>query len=438
MTATQAAQGFPLEPIEKAPLADLRKLQLQRLQWSLRHAYDHVPHYRSKFEAAGVMPEDCRSLADLARFPFTTKADLRENYPFGMFAVPMDRIVRIHASSGTTGKPTVVGYTAKDIDTWTQVMARSIRAAGARPGDKVHVAYGYGLFTGGLGAHYGAERLGLAVIPLGGGMTERQVQLIQDFRPDVIMVTPSYMLAIADEMERQGMDPRKCSLRVGIFGAEPWTNEMRKSIEGRLELDAIDIYGLSEVMGPGVAQECIETKDGLTVWEDHFYPEIVDPETGKPLPEGEKGELVFTSLTKEALPVIRYRTRDLTRLLPGTARSMRRMERITGRSDDMLIIRGVNVFPTQIEELILKQPELSPHYMLELSKAGPLDHLTVLVEMRPEADAWPQPKKDEAAATLQHNVKSLIGVSADVHIVPLTAIERSIGKAKRVVDKRPK
>jgi phenylacetate-CoA ligase len=397
-----------------------------------------VPHYRRKFEAAGVLPEDCRSLADLARFPFTTKADLRENYPFGMFAVPMDRIVRIHASSGTTGKPTVVGYTAKDIDTWTQVMARSIRAAGARPGDKAHVAYGYGLFTGGLGAHYGAERLGLAVIPLGGGMTERQVQLIQDFRPDVIMVTPSYMLAIADEMERQGMDPRKCSLRVGIFGAEPWTNEMRKSIEERLELDAIDIYGLSEVMGPGVAQECIETKDGLTVWEDHFYPEIVDPETGKPLPEGEKGELVFTSLTKEALPVIRYRTRDLTRLLPGTARSMRRMERITGRSDDMLIIRGVNVFPTQIEELILKQPELSPHYMLELSKAGPLDHLSVLVEMRPEADAWPQAKKDEAAATLQHNVKSFIGVSADVRIVPLTAIERSIGKAKRVLDKRPK
>jgi phenylacetate-CoA ligase len=438
MTATQAAQGFPLEPIEKAPLADLRKLQLQRLQWSLRHAYDHVPHYRRKFEAAGVLPEDCRSLADLARFPFTTKADLRENYPFGMFAVPMDRIVRIHASSGTTGKPTVVGYTAKDIDTWTQVMARSIRAAGARPGDKAHVAYGYGLFTGGLGAHYGAERLGLAVIPLGGGMTERQVQLIQDFRPDVIMVTPSYMLAIADEMERQGMDPRKCSLRVGIFGAEPWTNEMRKSIEERLELDAIDIYGLSEVMGPGVAQECIETKDGLTVWEDHFYPEIVDPETGKPLPEGEKGELVFTSLTKEALPVIRYRTRDLTRLLPGTARSMRRMEKITGRSDDMLIIRGVNVFPTQIEELILKQPELSPHYMLELSKAGPLDHLSVLVEMRPEADAWPQAKKDEAAATLQHNVKSFIGVSADVRIVPLTAIERSIGKAKRVLDKRPK
>ena len=438
MSATPAAAGFALDPIEKAPLADLRKLQLQRLQWSLQHAYDHVPHYRKKFDDAGVTPGDCRTLADLAKFPFTTKADLRETYPFGMFAVPMDRIVRIHASSGTTGKPTVVGYTAKDIDTWTQVMARSIRAAGARPGDKVHVAYGYGLFTGGLGAHYGAERLGLAVIPLGGGMTERQVQLIQDFQPEIIMVTPSYMLAIADEMERQGMDPRKCSLRIGIFGAEPWTNEMRKSIEQRLELQAIDIYGLSEVIGPGVAQECVETKDGLTIWEDHFYPEIIDPASGKVLPEGDKGELVFTSLTKEALPVIRYRTRDLTRLLPGTARSMRRMEKITGRSDDMLIIRGVNVFPTQIEELILKQPELSPHYVLELSKSGPLDHLTVLVEMRPDADGWPQAKKDEAAAMLQHNVKSFIGVTADVRIVPLSAIERSIGKAKRVIDKRPK
>jgi len=424
--------GFALEPIEKAPLADLRKLQLQRLQWSLQHAYDHVPHYRKKFDDAGVTPAQCNSLADLAKFPFTTKADLRENYPFGMFAVPMEKVVRIHASSGTTGKPTVVGYTAKDIDTWTQVMARSIRAAGARPGNKVHVAYGYGLFTGGLGAHYGAERLGLAVIPLGGGMTERQVQLIQDFKPEIIMVTPSYMLAIADEMERQGIDPKSCSLKIGIFGAEPWTNEMRKSIEERLALDAIDIYGLSEVMGPGVAQECIETKDGLTVWEDHFLPEIVDPESGKPLPEGEKGELVFTSLTKEALPVIRYRTRDLTRLLPGTARTMRRMEKITGRSDDMLIIRGVNVFPSQIEEMILKQPELSPHYVLELSKDGPMDHLTVLVELAPgAADAG-------SAAKLQHNIKSLIGVTTDVRIVPLSSIERSIGKAKRVVDKRPK
>ena len=423
---------FALEPIEKAPLADLRKLQLQRLQWSLRHAYDHVPHYRQKFDAAGVKPEQCNSLADLAKFPFTTKADLRENYPFGMFAVPMEKIVRIHASSGTTGKPTVVGYTAKDIDTWTNVMARSIRAAGARPGEKVHVAYGYGLFTGGLGAHYGAERLGLAVVPLGGGMTERQVQLIQDFKPEIIMVTPSYMLAIADEMERQGIDPKSCPLKIGIFGAEPWTNEMRKSIEERLSLDAIDLYGLSEVIGPGVAQECIETKDGLTVWEDHFFPEIVDPESGKPVPEGEQGELVFTSLTKEALPVIRYRTRDLTRLLPGSARTMRRMEKITGRSDDMLIIRGVNVFPTQIEEMILKQPELSPHYVLELSKDGPMDHLSVLVELAPgAADAG-------SAAKLQHNIKSLIGVTSDVRIVPLSSIERSIGKAKRVVDKRPK
>jgi len=424
--------SFALEAVEKAPLADLRRLQLQRLQWSLQHAYDHVPHYRRKFEQAGVEPQDCRTLADLAKFPLTTKADLRETYPFGMFAVPMDKIVRIHASSGTTGKPTVVGYTAKDIDTWTNLMARSIRAAGARPGEKVHVAYGYGLFTGGLGAHYGAERLGLAVIPLGGGMTERQVQLIQDFKPEIIMVTPSYMLAIADEMERQGMDPKQCSLRVGIFGAEPWTNEMRKSIEQRLALDAIDIYGLSEVMGPGVAQECVETKDGLTIWEDHFYPEIIDPESGEPVRDGEQGELVFTTLTKEGLPVIRYRTRDLTRLLPGSARTMRRMEKITGRSDDMLIIRGVNVFPSQIEEMILKQPELSPHYVLELSKDGPMDHLTVLVELAPgAADAG-------SADKLKHNIKSLIGVTSDVKIVPLSSIERSIGKAKRVIDKRPK
>jgi phenylacetate-CoA ligase len=415
---------FLLEPIETARPAALRALQLERLQWSLQHAYDNVPHYRRKFDAAGVKPGDCRALDDLARFPFTTKADLRDTYPFGLFAVPMDRVVRIHASSGTTGKPTVVGYTAKDIDTWAQLMARSIRAAGARPGDKVHVAYGYGLFTGGLGAHYGAERLGLAVIPLGGGMTERQVQLIQDFKPDIIMVTPSYMLAIADEMERQGIDPRASSLRIGIFGAEPWTGEMRRSIESRLALEAIDLYGLSEVMGPGVAQECIETKDGLTVWEDHFYPEIVDPASGAPLADGEKGELVFTSLTKEALPVIRYRTRDLTRLVPPTARAMRRMERISGRSDDMLIIRGVNVFPSQIEELILKQPGLSPHYVLEVSKEGPLDHLTVVVE----GDAG-------ATAGLRHSIKSYIGISADVKI---GTIERSIGKAKRVIDKRPK
>jgi phenylacetate-CoA ligase len=415
---------FALEEIEKAPAEALRKVQLERLQWSLAHAYENVPHYRKKFDAAGVKPQDCRSLEDLARFPFTTKTDLRDTYPFGMFAVPMDRIVRIHASSGTTGKPTVVGYTEKDIDTWTHVMARSIRAAGARRGDKVHVAYGYGLFTGGLGAHYGAERLGLAVIPLGGGMTERQVQLIQDFKPDLIMVTPSYMLAIADEMERQGIEPRACSLRVGIFGAEPWTDAMRNSIESRLGLDAIDIYGLSEVIGPGVAQECIETKDGLTVWEDHFYPEVVDAQTGNRLPDGAKGELVFTSLTKEALPVIRYRTRDLTRLLPPSARSMRRMERISGRSDDMLIIRGVNVFPSQIEELILKQPGLSPHYVLEISKDGPLDHLTVVVE----GDA-------RATPALAHNIKSYVGISADVRT---GSVERSIGKAKRVIDKRPK
>jgi phenylacetate-CoA ligase len=417
-------KSFALEPIEKASREELRELQVQRLRWSLKHAYDNVPHYRKKFDAAGVKPQDCRSLEDLAKFPFTTKSDLRETYPFGLFAVPMERIVRIHASSGTTGKPTVVGYTAKDIDTWTHVMARSIRAAGARPGDKVHVAYGYGLFTGGLGAHYGAERLGLAVIPLGGGMTERQVQLIQDFQPQIIMVTPSYMLAIADEMERQGLEPRKSSLRIGIFGAEPWTHELRLSIEKRLSLDAIDIYGLSEVIGPGVAQECIETKDGLTIWEDHFFPEIVDAASGAPLPEGEKGELVLTSLTKEALPIIRYRTRDLTRLLPGTARTMRRMERISGRSDDMLIIRGVNVFPSQIEELILKQPGLSPHYVLEISKDGPLDHLTVVVE-----------GEAGASAGLQHSIKAYIGISADVRIGP---IERSIGKARRVIDKRPK
>ena len=426
------SKRFPLEPIEKASRKTLAALQLQRLKWSLKHAYDKVPHYRRKFDAAGVKPKDLKTLADLAKFPFTTKADLRQNYPFGMFAVPMDKIVRIHASSGTTGKPTVVGYTAKDIDTWTHVMARSIRAAGARPGDKVHVAYGYGLFTGGLGAHYGAERLGLAVIPLSGGMTERQVQLIQDFRPEIIMVTPSYMLAIADEMEKQGLDPKKSSLRVGIFGAEPWTNEMRKQIEARTSLDAIDIYGLSEVIGPGVAQECVETKDGLTIWEDHFYPEIVHPETGEVLPEGKQGELVFTSLTKEAMPVIRYRTRDLTRLLPPTARSMRRMEKITGRSDDMLIIRGVNVFPTQIEELILRQKELAPHYVMEVSKEGPMDHLTVLVELAPgAADAG-------SAAKLQHHIKSYIGVSADVKLVPISTIERSIGKAKRVIDKRPR
>ena len=430
MKTFQEKEGFPLDPIEKASRDELQALQLERLKWSLKHAYDNVEHYRKKFDAAGAKPGDLKTLDDLAKFPLTTKSDLRETYPFGMFAVPMDQVVRIHASSGTTGKPTVVGYTAHDIDTWTNCMARSIRAAGARPGDKVHVAYGYGLFTGGLGAHYGSERLGLVTIPMSGGMTERQVQLITDLKPDIIMVTPSYMLAIADEMEKQGLEPRQCSLRIGIFGAEPWTNEMRRQIERRLSLDAIDIYGLSEVMGPGVAQECVETKDGLTVWEDHFYPEVIDPATGRVLPDGEQGELVFTSLTKEALPVIRYRTRDLTRLLPGTARTMRRMEKITGRSDDMMIIRGVNVFPTQIEELILKQPELSPHYVMELTKSGPLDHLAVLVEIQPGA------QDQGSAATLAHNIKSMIGVSAEVKIVPISTIERSIGKAKRVIDKR--
>jgi len=419
---------FPLEPIEKVSGRKLRDLQLSRIKRALKHAYEKVPHYRKKFDAAGVKPKDLKSLADLARFPFTAKADLRDTYPFGMFAVPMDKVVRIHASSGTTGKPTVVGYTKKDIDTWSHLMARSLRAAGARPGDKLHNAYGYGLFTGGLGLHYGAERLGLSTVPVSGGMTERQVQLIRDFKPEIITVTPSYMLAICDEMDRQGFDPKKSSLRIGIFGAEPWTDEMRMNIEKRTSLQAIDLYGLSEVMGPGVAQECIETKDGLTIWEDHFYPEIVDPASGAVLPDGEKGELVLTALTKEALPIIRYRTRDLTRLLPGTARVMRRMERITGRSDDMLIIRGVNLFPSQIEELILKRPELSPHYVMELSKQGPLDHLTVLVESADQA----------AAGKLQHDIKSYIGVSTDVRIVAAGSIERSIGKAKRVIDKRPR
>jgi phenylacetate-CoA ligase len=424
-----------LEPIETASRDELQALQLKRLQWTLRHAYDHVAHYRQAFESADMHPNDVTSLADLARLPFTTKQDLRANYPFGMFAVPREQVVRIHASSGTTGKPTVVGYTRDDIEIWSTVMARSIRAAGGRAGDIVHVAYGYGLFTGGLGAHYGAEKLGCTVIPMSGGMTERQVQLIVDFKPDIIMVTPSYMLAIAEEMERQKIDPRKCSLKIGIFGAEPWTPTMRQAIEARLDLDAIDIYGLSEVIGPGVAQECIETKDGLTVWEDHFYPEIVDPETGKVLPDGERGELVFTSLTKEALPIIRYRTRDLTRLLPPTARSMRRIEKITGRSDDMLIIRGVNLFPTQVEELILKQEALAPHYQLEVARPKALDELTVLVERAPGAGSA---DGDAAGAKLAHQIKSLIGVTAEVRVVQSGGVERSVGKAKRVLDKRPK
>jgi phenylacetate-CoA ligase len=431
------SQSLPLEPIERASVDELRALQLQRLRWSLRHAYDNSAVYRRKFDAAGVHPDDCRSLSDLAKFPFTSKADLRDSYPFGMFAVPRDQVVRVHASSGTTGKPTVVGYTARDIDIWSTVVARSIRAAGARRGDMVHVSYGYGLFTGGLGAHYGAEKLGLTVVPFGGGQTERQVQLIQDFRPDIIMVTPSYMLAIADEMQRQGLSAADCSLRIGIFGAEPWTNDMRRAIEQRVGISAVDIYGLSEVMGPGVASECAETQDGPTIWEDHFYPEIINPDTGEPVAEGEMGELVFTSLTKEALPIIRYRTRDLTRLLPGTARTMRRMEKITGRCDDMMIVRGVNVFPTQIEELILKRPELAPHYQCVLTRVGPLDQLRVVVETRPGV-APDSPAAQSAAAHLQHDVKTFVGSSIDVELRAEGGVERSQGKAKRVVDLRQK
>jgi len=427
--------ALPLEPIETASRDELANLQLERLKWSLEHAYENSPVYRRKFDEAGVHPDELTTLADLARFPFTKKSDLRENYPFGMFAVPQDRIARIHASSGTTGKPTVVGYTARDIDTWAGLVARSIRAAGARRGDKVHVSYGYGLFTGGLGAHYGAERAGLTVIPFGGGQTEKQVQLIRDFQPDIIMVTPSYMLALADEFERQGLDPAQSSLRIGIFGAEPWTNEMRLVLEQRMGIDAVDIYGLSEVIGPGVASECAETKDGPTIWEDHFYPEIVDPETGAVLPDGEFGELVFTSLTKEALPIVRYRTGDLTRLLPGTARTMRRMEKITGRCDDMMIVRGVNVFPTQIEELLLKQRALAPHYQIVLTKDGPLDVMTLNVE--PSAEARGDTTAlDAARSALSYDIKALIGISAFVNLLPVGGIERSVGKARRVVDKR--
>jgi phenylacetate-CoA ligase len=431
-------QPGELEPIETASRDEVAALQLSRLKWSLKHAYDNVDHYRRKFDAAGAHPDDLKQLSDLAKFPFSTKQDLRENYPFKMFAVPREKVVRVHASSGTTGKPTVVGYTQRDIDTWADLMARSIRAAGGRAGDIAHVAYGYGLFTGGLGAHYGAERLGCTVIPMSGGQTEKQVQLIIDFRPDIIMVTPSYMLAIADEFERQGLDPAASSLSIGLFGAEPWTNQMRSEIERRMGIDAVDIYGLSEVMGPGVACECIETKDGLVLWEDHFYPEIIDPATGAVLPDGATGELVFTSLSKEALPIIRYRTRDLTRLLPPTARSFRRMDKITGRSDDMMIIRGVNVFPTQIEELILKQPKLAPHYVIEISRPEHMDELEVLVEMKPEFTQAPEADRQAAAKELQHHIKSYIGVSTRVRIVELGGIERSIGKAKRVIDKRPK
>ncbi|MER7638930.1 phenylacetate--CoA ligase PaaK [Streptomyces sp. NPDC126522] len=412
----------------------LRTLQLERLRASLRHAYANVPFYRRSFDAAGVHPDDCRTLSDLALFPFTAKGDLRENYPFGMFAVPEEQIRRIHASSGTTGRPTVVGYTENDLSMWADMVARSIRAAGGRPGHKVHVAYGYGLFTGGLGAHYGAERLGCTVIPASGGMTARQVQIIQDFKPEIIMVTPSYMLTLLDEFERQGIDPRGTSLQVGIFGAEPWTEEMRREIEERFAIDAVDIYGLSEVIGPGVAQECVETKDGLHIWEDHFFPEVVDPITGEVLPAGEQGELVFTSLTKEAMPVIRYRTRDLTRLLPGTARpAFRRMEKVTGRSDDMVILRGVNLFPTQIEEIVLRTPGVAPHFQLRLTREGRLDALTVRAEARPGAT----PETREAAArSITAAVKDGIGVSVVVEIVEPESLERSVGKIRRIVDLR--
>jgi phenylacetate-CoA ligase len=424
-----------LEAIERASQDELRSLQLERLKWSLHHAHKNVSAYRRKCELAGIHPEDLKSLEDLRHFPFTTKEDLRSNYPFGMFAVPRDEVVRIHASSGTTGKSTVVGYTARDIDTWANLVARSIRAAGGRRGDMVHVAYGYGLFTGGLGAHYGAERLGCVVVPMSGGQTAKQVQLICDFEPDIIMVTPSYMLAIAEEFVRQGLDPSACSLRIGIFGAEPWTEAMRVEIEHRMGLDAVDIYGLSEVMGPGVASECIESKDGPVIWEDHFYPEIVDPRSEQVVQEGLEGELVFTSLTKEALPVIRYRTRDLTRLLPPTARSMRRMARITGRSDDMLIIRGVNVFPSQIEELLLKLHGLTPHYLLEVTRESHLDALTVNVECTAglESDAR---ARASLGQQLQYNIKERIGVTARITVCNPGSIERSVGKAKRVLDRR--
>jgi len=428
-----------IEPIEKASADELAALQLDRLKDSVRRAYERVPHYRTKFDAAGVHPADLKQLADIAKFPFTTKLDLRENYPFGMLAVSMDDIIRIHASSGTTGKPTVVAYTRTDIDTWSHLMARSIRAAGGRSSDKIHVAYGYGLFTGGLGAHYGGETLGAAVIPVSGGFTERQVQMIHDFKPDIIMVTPSYMLAIADEFERQGLDARQCSLRVGIFGAEPWTESMRMEIERRMGLDAVDIYGLSEIMGPGVAQECIETKDGLTIWEDHFYPEIIDPEAGGPLTGGEVGELVFTTLTKEGMPLIRYRTRDLTRLLPGTARTMRRMERIKGRSDDMLIIRGVNVFPSQIEAVLAQQQQFAPHYVLELRRPERLDELDVVVETRPSLGGKLAAAEQTALERkTEHLIKAYVGVTTRVRVVEPGTIERSQGKAKRVLDLRAK
>jgi phenylacetate-CoA ligase len=442
-TKTPTAAGPRLGPPLPAELRDeaerlsreeLRDLQLTRLRATLRRAYDHVELYRRKFDAAGVTPEDCRTLEDIARFPFTTKADLRDTYPFGMFAVPMAEVRRVHASSGTTGRPTVVGYTEHDLSVWADLVARSIRAAGGRAGHKVHVSYGYGLFTGGLGAHYGAERAGCTVIPASGGMTARQVQIIQDFRPEIIMITPSYMLTLLDEFERQGIDPRSTSLRVGVFGAEPWTEEMRREIEERLDLHAVDIYGLSEVMGPGVAQECVETKDGLHVWEDHFLPEIVDPVTDGVMPEGEGGELILTSLTREAMPVVRYRTRDLTRLLPGTARpAFRRIEKITGRCDDMLILRGVNVFPSQIEEIVLRTPGVAPHFQLLLTRRGRLDHMAVRVEARPGASAE---QREAAAGAIARGIKDGVGVTAEVTVVEPETLERSVGKIRRVRDLR--
>ncbi|MFF1449730.1 phenylacetate--CoA ligase PaaK [Streptomyces sp. NPDC058274] len=435
----EARRGDPLpeallDDAERMSREEIRSLQLTRLRSTLQHAYENVELYRRKFDEAGVGPDDCRSLEDLSRFPFTTKADLRDSYPFGMFAVPMSEVRRVHASSGTTGRPTVVGYTDNDLSMWADVVARSIRAAGGRPGHKVHISYGYGLFTGGLGAHYGAERAGCTVVPASGGMTARQVQIIQDFQPEIIMVTPSYMLTLLDEFERQGVDPRSTSLKIGIFGAEPWTEEMRREIEERLDIHAVDIYGLSEVIGPGVAQECVETKDGLHVWEDHFYPEVVDPLTDEPPAEGESGELVFTSLTKEALPIIRYRTRDLTRLLPGTARpGFRRIEKITGRCDDMIILRGVNVFPSQIEEIVLRTPGVAPHFQIQLSQRGRMDHMTVQVEAKPDTGPG---QREAAARIITQGVKDGVGVTVEVAIVDPETLERSLGKLRRVKDTR--
>ena len=435
MPVRQPAPG-DLEAIETASRDEVQALQLQRLRWTLQHAYDNVPHYRKAFDAKGVHPGDLKQLSDLSKFPFTVKKDLRDNYPFGMFAVPREQVLRVHASSGTTGKPTVVGYTRKDIDNWADLVARSIRAAGGRAGDMVHIAYGYGLFTGGLGAHYGAERLGCTVIPMSGGQTEKQVQLIRDFQPSIIMVTPSYMQVINEEFIRQGVDPRESSLKVGIFGAEPWTEAMRREIETKSGIDAVDIYGLSEVMGPGVASECVESKDGPVIWEDHFYPEIIDPDTGEVLPDGEEGELVFTSLSKEALPMIRYRTRDLTRLLPPTSRAFRRMGKIVGRSDDMLIIRGVNVFPTQIEEIVLAHGKLSGQYQILVAREGNLDKVTVRCELQPGVSTAERP---DITGWVRHRIKTLVGISCDIDVLNPDSIERTlVGKARRVIDQRPR